>query len=203
VDRGAHPAAGYAAGSFTDVAAGSPIRPMTRAEFNELASRDAYYRGRQTYLGAAAWAAADLIDRHCLQTALELGPNTRPLITGADVMDRVARPGLQASGTVLLHDATATPWPIDANRYDLLVALQVFEHLGAAQTTAFREVRRVARHAIISLPIDWQMEDPRNPHLGLSHERVLTWFAPTEPTRVLVGNRGYRQRLIYTFENLG
>jgi hypothetical protein len=193
MDQGAHPDAQQPDGSFTTVSPASPIRPMTRTEFDALAARDPYYRGRHTYLGAAAWAAADLIDRYALTTALELGPNTRPLISGADVMDRVARPGLKASGDVLLHDATALPWPIDVHRYDLFVALQVFEHLGTAQAAAFREVRRIARHAIISLPIDWQMDDPRNPHHGISHERVLSWFAPTAPTRVLVGNPGYRQ----------
>lgn len=102
-----------------------------------------------------------------------------------------------------LHDATATPWPIDADRYDLFVALQVFEHLGTRQAGASREVRRIARHAIISLPIDWHMHDPRNPHHGISNQQVLSWFAPVIPTQVIVGNPGYRQRLIYTFENLG
>jgi hypothetical protein len=175
---------------------------MTRDEFDGLAARNPYYLGRDGYLGAAAWVAGDLIDRFGLRTALELGPNVRPLICGADVMDRVARPGLEASGSVLLHDATSTPWPIRDSQYDLFVALQVFEHLGADQAAAFAEVRRVARHAIISLPIGWQMDDPRNPHHGISHEHVLSWFAPIAPTRVIVGNPGYRQRLIYTFENL-
>ena len=82
-------------------------------------------------------------------------------MSGADVMDRVERPGLEASGQVMLHDATATPWPIPGGRYDLFVALQVFEHLGTSQRAAFAEVRRVARHAIISLPIEWEMDDPR------------------------------------------
>ena len=176
---------------------------MTRAEFDALAGEHAYYRDRQGYFGAAAWVASDLIERFDLRTALELGPNIRPLISGADVMDRVARPGLVASGQVMVHDATATPWPMPAERYDLFVALQVFEHLGSSQSAAFAEVRRIARHAIISLPIEWEMEDPTNPHHGITHERVLSWFAPTEPTRVIVGNPGYRQRLIYTFENLG
>ena len=72
-----------------------------------------------------------------------------------------------------------------------------------SQRAAFAEVCRVARHAIISLPIEWEMDDPRNPHHGITHERVLSWFAPIEPTRVIVGNPGYRQRLIYAFENLG
>ena len=175
---------------------------MTRAEFDMVAAGDAYYGGRRRYFGAAAWVAGDLIERFGLATALELGPNVRPLISGADVMDRVARPGLEATGRTILHDATSIPWPIADRQYDLFVALQVFEHLGEAQGAAFAEVRRVARHAMISLPIDWEMDDPRNPHHGITHERVLSWFAPIEPTRVIVGNPGYRQRLIYAFENL-
>ena len=46
------------------------------------------------------------------------------------------------------------------------------------------------------------MDDPRNPHHGISHDAVLSWFAPIVLTRVIAGNPGYRQRLIYTFENL-
>ena len=104
---------------------------------------------------------------------------------------------------MLLHDATATPWPIPGERYDLFVALQVFEHLGTSRRAAFTEVRRVARHAIVSLPIEWDMDERAETRTTASaHERVLSWFAPTEPTRVIVGNPGYRQRLIYTFENL-
>jgi hypothetical protein len=202
IDHGADLHAEKAPGSFPAVIAEAPIRPMTRSEFDALAARNPYYHGRHGYLGAAAWVAGDLIVRHDLTTALELGPNVRPLICGADVMDRIVRPGLEASGNVLLHDATATPWPIPGDRYDLFVALQVFEHLGAAQAAAFAEVRRIARHAIISLPIGWEMDDPGNPHHGISHEHVLSWFAPIAPSRVIVGNPGYRQRLIYTFENL-
>jgi hypothetical protein len=78
----------------------------------------------------------------------------------------------------------------------------VFEHLGDQQRAAFGEVRRVARHAIISLPIDWQMNDPTNSHHQISHERALSWFAPVVPTRVEVGNPGPKKRLIYVFEDL-
>ena len=191
-----------AGGSFPTTFSDRPMRVITRAEFDELVSGHPYYRDRRRYFGAAAWVANDLIERHGLRSALELGPNLRPLIVGADLMDRVERPGLEAGGRLLVHDATRTPWPIGGNRYDLFVALQVFEHLGTAQPAAFAEVRRVARHAIISLPIEWEMDDPRNPHHGITHERVLSWFAPTEPTRVIIGNPGYRQRLIYVFENL-
>jgi hypothetical protein len=201
-ERRAHPHAERVDGSFPPVPIERPIRPVTRSEFEELASRDPYYRGRRRYFGTAAAVAGDMIVRLQLGSALELGPNVRPLIVGADVMDRIPRPDVRSTGRFVPHDATVIPWPIADRRYDLFVALQVFEHLGSGQPAAFAEVRRIARHAIISLPIDWQMDDPRNPHHGLSHDVVLSWFAPVVPTRVILGNPGNRQRLIYTFENL-
>lgn len=161
-----------------------------------------YYRPRRVYLSAAGAAARELIDRRGLRTALELGPHLRPLIVGADVMDVVRNDALRAEGRRIVHDATSVPWPFDDKAYDLFVALQVFEHLGDRQPDAFREVRRVARHAILSLPIDWVMADPANCHHGLTHERALAWFAPIVPTRVLVGNPGHRKRLLYVFEDL-
>jgi len=202
LERRAHPDAERVHGSFPSVPSEGPIRPVTRSEFEELAKRDPYYRGRSRYFGTAAAVAGDMILRLQLRSALELGPNVRPLIVGADVMDRIPRPDVRSAGRFVLHDATVVPWPIVKRRYDLFVALQVFEHLGSSQPAAFAEVRRIARHAIISLPIDWQMDDPRNPHHGISHDVVLSWFAPIVPTRVIVGNPGSRQRLIYTFENL-
>ena len=153
-------------------------------------------------MGAASSIAGELIDRQRLTTALELGPNVRSLIVGADVMDLVRRDGLTAEGRVLIHDATQAPWPVGDKAYDLFVALQVFEHLGERQADAFREVRRTARDAIISVPIEWEMNDPTNCHHQISHERALSWFAPIAPSRVMLGNPGRRTRLIYVFEDL-
>ena len=150
----------------------------------------------------AAEVVGDLIGRRDAATALELGPNARPLVVGADAMELEGRPQLAAGSKLYVHDATVTPWPIPVRAYDLFVALQVFEHLGNRQREAFREVRRVARHAVISLPIDWQMPDPTNIHHGISNDRALEWFAPVAPTRVVVGSPGARKRLIYVFEDL-
>ena len=103
----------------------------------------------------------------------------------------------------MIHNARRTPWPLEDVQYDLFVGLQVFEHLGRKQPEAFAEVRRVARHAVLSLPIDWEMEDPTDCHHRISHERALSWFEPTVPSAVVVGNEGPRKRLIYVFEALG
>jgi Methyltransferase domain len=180
----------------------APIRPVTMAEFDAVAEGKSYYRGRRQYVSAAAAQAEDLIDQHELGSALELGPHIQPLIVGADVMVLKPIDPPTADATVVVHDATRVPWPIADRRYDLFVALQVFEHLGDKQPDAFREVRRVARNAIISLPIDWVMDDPRNCHHMLSQERVLSWFAPVVPTRIVVGNGGRKRRMIYLFEEL-
>ena len=179
-----------------------PIRPLRNHELVELAVAEPYYAPRRVYLSAAGDAARDLIERRELRSALELGPHLRPLIVGADVMDIVERDALHAEGQRYLHDAAVVPWPFPDKAYDLFVALQVFEHLGDRQPEAFREVRRIARHAVLSLPIDWLMADPANCHHGLTHDRVLAWFAPVVPTRVLVGNPGHRKRLLYVFEDL-
>jgi hypothetical protein len=172
------------------------------SELVDLAWREPYYRVRIGYMRVAGDVSAELIGRKGLRSALELGPNLRSLIVGADVMDVVDRPQMVAEGARIVHDATAAPWPVDDKTYDLFVALQVFEHLGTKQPAAFREVRRVARNAILSLPIDWVMADPRNCHHGLTNERVLEWFAPVVPTRVVLGNGGHRKRLLYVFEDL-
>jgi hypothetical protein len=179
-----------------------PIRAVTRSEFEDMAARFPYYNGRWGYMSAALAEASGLIRRHRLRTALELGAPVRPIIVGADVMDIKARPELDPTVPIMIHDATVAPWPAGDKAYDLFLALQVFEHLGDRQPEAFREVRRVARHAIISLPIDWEMDDPRNCHHQIPNERVLSWFAPVVPTRIIEGSGGKRRRLIYVFEDL-
>jgi len=177
---------------------GAPIRPIRRREYEAAAQEHAYHRNRWSYVAAATDAAAELIGRHDLRTALELGPKFRPVIVGADVMDREPR---AADGRMIVHDATDVPWPIADGAYDLFVALQVFEHLADRQEAAFAEVRRVARHAIVSLPIDWDVP-PDDDHHGVTIERALSWFGSSVPTRVVVGSPAPKKRLIYVFEDL-
>src|SRR5690606_25562886 len=125
--------------------------------------------------------AGDLIDRRGLVSALELGAHAVPLVHGADVFD--LRPSVEVAppARVVKGDARTTPWPFGDRSYDLFVALQVFEHLGNRQAEAFREVRRVARHAIVSLPIEWEMADPTDCHHRIPHARALSWFHPVVP----------------------
>jgi hypothetical protein len=179
-----------------------PIRPIDRAAFDEVVEAFPYYRGRWGYISAALAQAGLLIRDHDVVTALELGAPVRPILIGAHVMDNKARPELDPTVPITIHDATVAPWPFGDKSFDLFIALQVFEHLRDRQPEAFREVRRIAKHAIISLPIDWEMDDPKNIHHRIPEERVLSWFAPIVPTRIVKGSGWTRRRLIYVFEDL-
>jgi hypothetical protein len=181
-----------------------PIRPLTEPEFDALAREYPYYRTRGRYMSVAARVAGELIVAHDATSALELGPHLQPIIVGADAMELRANPDLRLApdARVIVHDATDTPWPVADRTYDLFVGLQVFEHLGTSQNAAFHEVARVARNAIISLPIEWEMANPNDCHHGITRERALSWFLPWRPTRIVVGNPGRRMRLVYVFENL-
>lgn len=179
-----------------------PVRPMSRREFSAMAAAEPYYKGRWRYTAVALAEAATLIARHDITTALEVGAPVKPILAGAHVMDRRHRAELDPSVDVTIHDATVIPWPFEDKQFGLFVALQVFEHLNDRQPEAFREVRRIARHAVISLPIDWEMDDPANVHHRIPEERVLSWFAPVVPTRTVEGNRGWRRRVVYVFEDL-
>ena len=180
-----------------------PAAPAT-VELVDLGVAEPYYRPAVGYMGVAGRRRlGPHRARRQLRTALELGPHLRSLIVGADVMDIVRNDAARAEGRQIVarRDEGARGRSTD-KAYDLFVALQVFEHLGTRQPEAFLEVRRVARNAILSLPIDWVMADPRNCHHLVTEERVLGWFAPVVPTKVVVGNPGHRKRLIYVFEDL-
>lgn len=189
------------------------IQVRTEQEIQWLAKDKRYYgRERLSYMKVTGREVRGMISRLGIESVLELGPYQVPLVEGSDVMDRdVTRCGRLPGGVwnesdrefelAIEHDARRCPWPIPLKSYDLFIALQVFEHLSPFQPQAFQEVRRIARHAIISLPIGWKGEDEI--HRGITPEMALEWFAPVKPTRVVMGNGGARARYVYVFEGLG
>ena len=152
-------------------------------------------------MSVAAAAAHELIETHGLRSALELGPHHAPRCRGQCHKDYLELPDLEVPAKVIMHDARRTPWPMEDDAYDLFVGLQVFEHLVDSQNAAFQEVHRIAKHTVISLPIDWVMKDPTNTHHQISNERALTWFEPVEcEAPIEVGNAGPGKRLVSSRE---
>jgi hypothetical protein len=160
---------------------------LTRTEFRALEAKDRYWQGRWGYLSTAIWWMGD----GPTGAVLEIGPYKEPLLKTADVLD--VRPYAGAGRITYAWDASKTPWPIPDGRYDLVIALQVWEHLGDQQRAAFAEVRRIARRAILSFPYKWHC--PGDCHHGIDDAVIADWTLHFAPTRTKL----VEKRMLYLF----
>ena len=159
---------------------------ITFEDFTALSRpREEYYAGRWVYMREVI----KLVEEINPQSVLELGPALFTVVKNSDIM---RRPELDmwgaptnASSLKYLHDATKTPWPV-SKKYDLFIALQVFEHLTDCQAQAFREVKRIARYAILSLPYKWDCpRDNANypEHHMIDENTILQWTNGEAPQK--------------------
>lgn len=116
------------------------------------------------------------------------GPTGRPIVLGADTLDNCA-----AFHPTILHDAGRVPWPVGDKAYDLVVALEAFEHFSGRQRDAFGEVRRVARRAIITVPYKCRTE-----HHRIGWKEYGEWFGVKEGDGMLV-DRGPCKKYMFVF----
>jgi hypothetical protein len=172
------------------------MRVITRADFDAMEKQDPYYRGRWEYYAEIIKIVEDLDPQP--ESVLEIGAYRLPLFRESHTLDRMRHlPSLTYE-----HDATEVPWPIEDQRYDLAIAMQVWEHLGDAQVDAFGELRRVSKRAIMSFPLEWNKPD--NPtHHGITEEKISTWVHGLTPTFRLVTGRPQWRRLIYLLDFAG
>lgn len=148
-------------------------------------------------------AAIDIIRRHGpFEKVLEIGPAWVPVIVNCDILDNTPSrliPTYQ-------HNVKTIPWPIRDNHYDLVIALQVWEHIYNRQIEAFSELRRVAKAAVMSFPLNWKCRQPlecANCHCGITEQTIRAWIHNIEPSERLMiqDSKGMRhKRLIYYLE---
>lgn len=136
------------------------------------------------------------------KTALELGTNKISLMNFSDSMGLELNdidPENRCNQTFVL-DAGQTPWPISNRQYDVFVALQVMEHLSPRQSEVFREIRRIARYAILSFPYKWN--NPEDPiHYNIGDEVIRKWTNHYPPYKILFsGEANKRIILCFHFE---
>lgn len=167
------------------------IERLVKADFDAALVNDSYYNGRWDYFNEAADLGLSLQPNSCL----ELGCYTLPLFKQSVTMDIDA-----ARNPAVLHNAETTPWPFSDKQFDLFVALQVWEHLGVKQIEAFKEVRRVAKTAILSFPLMWLNVPTSDFHHGITMEKIADWTLNVAPKKVVVMPPWTRKRAIYMFD---
>ncbi len=162
-------------------------------DFLKLSKKDRYYHSSRWDLYSKA---QELIAETQAESVLELGSYRLPLVVGSDTMDRNDK-----FQPTYAHDAGLAPWPIADERYDVFVALQVWEHLEGRQIAAFREVRRIAKSAILSFPYRWDCRKSNPSHHGITEETIAAWTegCPAEKVIVIPSKNNHR-RILYHFD---
>lgn len=165
------------------------LQPITFEEFKEFEKQDPYYKGRWVYFKKVI----NIINKLSISSVLELGPYKRPIIHNSDVMD------LNDSFYNLTyhHNAGQVPWPIEDSKYDLFIALQVWEHLNGCQAEAFKEVMRISKMAILSFPLNWNC--PGDFHHGITEKQIAEWTLHVKPVKKIKVKTG-KTRIIYFYK---
>jgi len=164
---------------------------ITHEEFKELLRADSYWAGRWGYTKVVV----EILERENIQSALEIGAKELQVVKDSDVMDNGDNPCRYS------WDAGVSPWPIKDKQYDVVIALQVWEHLRENQQTAFKEVMRTSKMAILSFPHNWDC--PNDPmHHGKDYEVFKEWTCGVVPKKIfhIPSSGGKRDRIIYFFK---
>ena len=161
------------------------ITPKTKQDYLDQVERDSYFAGRWEYFRAVY----DIVAGMEPDTILEAGTNGYPLFQGSSTVDVV-------EGRANMTFDLTQPWPLTDGSMDLFIALQVWEHLEGKQLQATREMMRVCRRAILSMPYCWT--DPADTtHYMLTDAEFAEWGL--RPTRRLL-IPGDRARMIYVID---
>jgi hypothetical protein len=148
----------------------------------EVATAAPYYRGRWPYFAEAMTMIRSIpgASDFDAENVLEIGPFQLPIVHGCHTMDNQDH-GIPRT---YKHDGGNTPWPISNCAYDLVIALQVFEHFNGRQREAWGEIRRIADWAVVSLPHMWPKGRDLD-HEGISLETIIGWTGQ-QPVQVSI-----------------
>lgn len=132
-----------------------------------------------------------------IKTSLEIGAYKINLINISDNMDlNMKNIDIDnINNKIYIQDATKLPYDISNKYYDVVIALQVFEHLKDKQSEVFNEIIRISNAAVLSFPYKWSDINDKT-HYNLDDEIFKKWTNNIEPIKkILVQNR-----MIYIFK---
>ena len=136
------------------------------------------------------------------KTILELGSYKINLTNNSDNMD-INEDYIDIDNTnnkKYIQDGSTLPWDIEDKYYDVFIGLQVFEHLGDNQSDIFKEVMRVSKNAIISLPYLWDKPEDKMHHM-IDDEKIKEWTNNILPEKIIyIKIPSSRKRVIYFFK---
>jgi hypothetical protein len=79
-------------------------------------------------------------------------------------------------------DARNVPWNIENKKYDVFVGLQVFEHLSPNQSEIFKEIERISKYCILTVPYMWDCPNDIEHHM-ITDDIISKWTLGYKPYR--------------------
>lgn len=131
---------------------------LTKEEFDEAIKLNKYWEKRWDYISTVL----DLIENE--KEVLEIGSGGLQLVKSSDTMD------IQKPATYVQN--ASKKWNIE-KKYDLIIALQVWEHLDNPRI-AFTQAKQHAKKIILSFPIDWNSPHDTQHH-RISRQEIIRW----------------------------
>lgn len=152
---------------------------ITKAEYdNKLKRLDNPYWNRSA---DRRWSymkpVIDELHNIQFETILEIGAYKVNLTSLSDNMDLSKKyVDLDNINNKFYKQDACDPWTeIEDEYYDVVLALQVFEHLNNRQYEAFQEIKRCSVQAIITIPWMWNCPEDIHHHM-IGEEHCLKWF---------------------------
>ena len=185
------------------------ITLSTEEDFNKVCEEFEYFRLSKKKRWGYSKEVLKMLKPFCenINTSFEIGTSgfqcIRESVTPTDSFD------------------ARTSWPYEDKQFDIVIALQVWEHLWEPtdeqvndwsipkQKEAFNELKRVSKSAILSVPYDWGEWTntlPNNVHYGITMDKILEWSSGLEPVEIVdvpcqLGRRGSRRICRWVFQN--
>lgn len=152
------------------------MKLISKKDFNnKVKERPKYFNGRWSYYKEVL----NFLKDKDFKNILEIGCGDFPIVKDSDTIDL-------NGNTTYNFDLNDIPWKLDKH-YDLIIALQVLEHLKDPKSI-FKEIKKFADYAIISLPYKWTWEQKSHLHYNIDEDKIKEWTG-IEPIKKVVNKR--------------
>jgi hypothetical protein len=136
---------------------------VSKSDFEKMCFKDPYFMNRWGYMSHAIFYSLGVLKSIKNPKILEIGSNDFPLCKFSETMDVVGEPTYKMD--------VCDDWD-DLPDYDLIIALQVWEHLEDPKL-AFKNVLEHTDNVILSLPYKWNC--PGNCHHMIDEKTIFEW----------------------------
>lgn len=110
------------------------------------------------------------------RNVVEVGTMGASVVKNCDTIDYDKKWDFKGKNPTHNFDLREVPWKIDDKKYDLFIALRVFQHLCPVQKECFLEAKRIAKNVLIVVPEEYKGK-------GISLKDFTSWNNGTPPDK--------------------